>query len=330
MQAPFREQHDRRRGIGHRARHATGRWKERKRNGERFVVPPRRDRPDHDGHHGAGREHERERTVAGRPQRRSRGSARMRASWRRRYRGPRTPRIRRAAEPNSPARRRRFPRAGRRQRRGRLVAPSVRNTTERSHQWTSRSAPRLGAACGRCSRSSSSSPPATAARPTPRHARSQGSPRSRSFLPFLAYVVSLLRKGRTAGSPPAALAGGLTGISLKIVSVVPELAIHRARSRAERSCTRHSGDRSVGATVIASIRWPSSAPPRRSSPCEPECCRAGSEAGPPSPQSRSSSTADSSNASFVPALLLFIAWTLAASLYLLHAPVRRSSAAARS
>ena len=35
-------------------------------------------------------------------------------------------------------------------------------------------------------------------------------------------------------------------------------------------------------------------------------------------------------ADFVPALLLFIAWTLAASLYLLTASVRRSSAAARS
>jgi hypothetical protein len=36
------------------------------------------------------------------------------------------------------------------------------------------------------------------------------------------------------------------------------------------------------------------------------------------------------NTSSVPALLLFIAWTLVASLYLLRVPARRSSVAARS
>jgi hypothetical protein len=49
------------------------------------------------------------------------------------------------------------------------------------------------------------------------------------FLPFLAYLYSLLRQAENDGGwlAAAALAGGVSGIVLKLASHAPELAIHR-------------------------------------------------------------------------------------------------------
>lgn len=49
------------------------------------------------------------------------------------------------------------------------------------------------------------------------------------FLPFLAYLCSLLRRaeGEQGWLPQAAFAAGLAGITLKLGSIAPEIAIHR-------------------------------------------------------------------------------------------------------
>lgn len=146
------------------------------------------------------------------------------------------------------------------------------------------------------------------------------------FLPFLAGLVSLLRPGGWLAT--AALAGGLTGITLKIASVVPELAIHRAHAGG----ALHRLGVSLGdaATVIAlyplAILCAATALVALRTGVLPRWLGGWAAV---------TAVALAVNGAFletgfVPALLLFIAWTLAASLYLLHAPVRRSSAAARS
>jgi len=146
------------------------------------------------------------------------------------------------------------------------------------------------------------------------------------FLPFLASLVSLLRPGGWLAT--AALAGGLTGITLKLAGVVPELAIHRAHV--------------VGAMHRLGVALADTATVLALYPLAILCAatalialRTGVLPGWLGVWAAVTAAALAVNGAFlgtstVPALLLFIAWTLAASLYLLRAPARRSSTAARS
>src|SRR6476659_9263335 len=146
------------------------------------------------------------------------------------------------------------------------------------------------------------------------------------FLPFLGALVSLLRPGGWLAT--AALAGGLTGITLKLASVVPELAIHRAHAGG----ALHRLGVSLGdsGTVIAlyplAILCAATALIALRTRVLPRWLGVWAAV---------TAAALAVNGAFlqtgnVPALLLFIDWTLAASLYLLRAPVRRSSAVAQS
>lgn len=142
-------------------------------------------------------------------------------------------------------------------------------------------------------------------------------------LPFVAYVSRLLRQaeGENGWLAQTALAAGVTGVGVKLVSIVPELAIHRANvadgTQLHKALEEMAGGATVlclyplalfcGATAIVSLR----------TKVLPSWLGAGAAI---------TATALVVNggffkASFVPALLLFLAWTLAASIYL----VRRSS-----
>lgn len=152
------------------------------------------------------------------------------------------------------------------------------------------------------------------------------------FIPFLAYVCSLLRAAEGPGGwlAPAALAGGVTGITLKIVSTVPELALHRARIADGTGLHRLGQSMADGATVIALF------------PLAVFCAATAVVAFRTSvlPTWLAAFAALTAGAlavngafleaSFVPALLLFIAWTLAASVHLLVRAWRRPAAAPRA
>jgi hypothetical protein len=139
------------------------------------------------------------------------------------------------------------------------------------------------------------------------------------FIPFLAYVCSLLRaaEGPNGWLATAALAGGITGITLKVVSTIPELALHRAHVADGTELHRLCESLADGATVIALF------------PLAVFCAAAAIVAFRTSvlPTWLAASAAVTAaalaingaflEATFVPALLLFIAWTLAASVHLL-------------
>jgi uncharacterized protein (DUF486 family) len=143
------------------------------------------------------------------------------------------------------------------------------------------------------------------------------------FLPFAAYLHSLLREGGWLAT--AALVGGVTGIGLKIASGIPEVAFHRAHALHRLGVAL--GDTATlialyplailcAATALISLR--TGALPR---------WLGGAAAVTALALAVNGAFLETST---VPALLLFIAWTLAASLYLLRVPARRSSAATRS
>jgi uncharacterized protein (DUF486 family) len=143
------------------------------------------------------------------------------------------------------------------------------------------------------------------------------------FLPFAAYLHSLLREGGWLAT--AALVGGVTGIGLKIASGIPDVAFHRAHalhglgvSLADTATVVALYPLAVLCAATAVIALRTGALPRW----------LGVAAGVTAASLLvNGAFLETSN---VPALLLFIAWTLVASLYLLRVPARRSSAAARS
>ena len=152
------------------------------------------------------------------------------------------------------------------------------------------------------------------------------------FIPFLAYVCSLLRaaEGPNGWLAPTALAGGVTGITLKIVSTIPDLALHRARVADGTELHRLGESLSSGATVIALF------------PLAVFCAATAAVAFRTSvlPTWLAGFAALTAGAlavngafleaSFVPGLLLFIAWTLAASVHLLVRARRRPATAPRT
>lgn len=140
------------------------------------------------------------------------------------------------------------------------------------------------------------------------------------FVPFLAYVCSLLRaaEGRDGWLAGTAFASGLVGITLKIVSVMPALALHRAHVADGTDLHRLFDALDNGATVIAlypfAIFCAATAAVALRAGALPRWLAAGAA---------TTAAALAVNgafleASFVPALLLFILWNLAASLSLLY------------
>jgi hypothetical protein len=152
-------------------------------------------------------------------------------------------------------------------------------------------------------------------------------------LPFVGYMSRLLRdaEGPNGWLAPAALAGGITGIGLKLVSIVPELAIHRAQIADGTELHKAFDEMAGGATVLclyplalfcvataivvlrtrALPRWLGAAAAMTAAALVVNGCFF--------------------DASSVPALLLFLLWTLIASVYLVrrnsHEPTRISGEA---
>lgn len=154
------------------------------------------------------------------------------------------------------------------------------------------------------------------------------------FIPFAAYLTARLRdaEGRQGWLAGTALAAGITGITLKIVSVLPALALHRAHIADGTAAHKLFDALDNGATVIALYplavfcgaiailgfrttvlaRWVAIAAAVTSVALAVNACFL--------------------DASFVPALLLFIAWTLVTSVSLVRstrAPSGAAAAAAR-
>jgi hypothetical protein len=73
------------------------------------------------------------------------------------------------------------------------------------------------------------------------------------FLPFLAYLCSLLRQTEGDGGwlATAALLGGASGVVLKLVSHAPELAIHHDRIPKGTPLYKALDDMAGGATVLS-------------------------------------------------------------------------------
>ena len=144
------------------------------------------------------------------------------------------------------------------------------------------------------------------------------------FVPFLAYLHSTLRaaEGADGWLASAALAAGLVGITLKIVSVIPALAVHRAGIAEATSLHKFADGLDNGTTVIALF------------PLAISCAaiavvtlRTGALPRWLGIAAAVTATALAINgafldASFVPALLLFIAWTLLTSVHLLRTTFR--------
>jgi hypothetical protein len=153
------------------------------------------------------------------------------------------------------------------------------------------------------------------------------------FIPFVAYLSSVLRAGGWLAT--AALAGGVTGIGLKIVSGIPEVALQRAHVADGTALHRLGESFADAATVIAlyplAILCAATAVIALRTGVLPRWLGGAAAV---------TAVALAVNGAFlttsdVPALLLFLAWTLAASLHLLRTDaalerVPRSSVAARS
>ena len=151
------------------------------------------------------------------------------------------------------------------------------------------------------------------------------------FVPFLAYLCSLLRdaEGPNGWLASTALSAGLAGIVLKIVSVTPALALHRAHV-ADGTALHKLFDAFDGSVTVialfplavfcaatAILAFRTGVLPR---------WLAGAGA-----LTAVALTVNGGflNASFLPALLLFIAWTLAASLYLVRRAWRQTEPIAK-
>jgi hypothetical protein len=140
------------------------------------------------------------------------------------------------------------------------------------------------------------------------------------FVPFLAYLCSLLREaeGPNGWLASTALSAGLAGIVLKIASVTPALALHRAHVADGTALHKLFDALDGGVTVIALF------------PLAVFCAatailafRTGVLPRWLAGAAALTAVALAVNgafleASFLPALLLFIAWTLAASLCLVR------------
>jgi hypothetical protein len=144
-------------------------------------------------------------------------------------------------------------------------------------------------------------------------------------LPFVGYVYRLLREaeGPNGWLAPAALAGGIVGIGIKLVSLVPELAIHRAHIADGTQLHKGLSAMADGATVLSlyplAVFCAATAIVALRTRVLPRWLGAGAAIT----AAALAVNGAFLDASFVPALLLFLAWTLAASVYL----VRRSSRA---
>jgi hypothetical protein len=140
------------------------------------------------------------------------------------------------------------------------------------------------------------------------------------FVPFIAYLAGVLRaaEGENGWLSSTALAAGIAGITVKIVSVIPELAIHRAQIADGTPLHKLLTAMGDGATVIA--LYPLAI-----------CCAAIAivalrraalprwlGAGAAITAVALAANAAFLEASFVPALLLFIVWTFVASVTLLR------------
>lgn len=115
-------------------------------------------------------------------------------------------------------------------------------------------------------------------------------------IPFLCYLCRTLREGEGAHGWLAgtALAAGITGITLKLASGAPELALQRAHVAAGTELHASLGAVADAATLLSLYPLAVSARPPRSSPSAPASCRDGSPRGPRPARRRSRSTASSS------------------------------------
>jgi hypothetical protein len=155
-------------------------------------------------------------------------------------------------------------------------------------------------------------------------------------LPFVAYVSRLLREAEGANGwlALAALAGGITGIGLKLVSIVPELAVHRAHVADGTQLHKALEEMAGAATVLClyplAVFCASTAIVALRTKVLPRWLGAGAAIT----AAALAVNGGFLEASFVPALLLFLVWTLASSIYLLRrssrepAPARAEATAA--
>jgi hypothetical protein len=142
-------------------------------------------------------------------------------------------------------------------------------------------------------------------------------------LPFIAYISQLLRdaEGANGWLAPAAFAGGVIGIGVKLVSIVPELAIHRAQIADGTQIHKALQEMADGATVLClyplALFCAATAIVALRTQVLPRWLGAGAAV------TAAALVVNGGffEASFVPALLLFIAWTLVTSIYL----IRRNS-----
>lgn len=152
------------------------------------------------------------------------------------------------------------------------------------------------------------------------------------FMPFLAYLCTILRTAEGEGGwlATTALVAGTAGITIKIVSVIPALALHRAHVADGTALHKLFDAFDNGATVIAlyplAIACAAIAGVALRTAALPRWLAAGAAA---------TAVALAVNgaflqASFVPALLLFVAWTLATSLHLLRRARREPAAVDRA
>jgi hypothetical protein len=151
-------------------------------------------------------------------------------------------------------------------------------------------------------------------------------------LPFVAYLYSVLRtaEGPDGWLAPAALATGIAGIVLKLGSGVPELAAHQAHLTANTqlgTAIRAMGD---GATVFSlyplAVFCAATAIVAFRTRVLPRWLAVGAAV---------TAAALAVNGAFlgtgsVPALLLFLLWTLVTSVYLLRRTRRKPALAAPS
>jgi hypothetical protein len=156
------------------------------------------------------------------------------------------------------------------------------------------------------------------------------------FVPFLAYLCSLLRdaEGPNGWLASTALNAGLAGIVLKIASVTPALALHRAHVADGTALHKLFDALDGGVTVIAlfplAVFCAATAAVAFRTRVLPHWL-AGAAAVTAAALAVNGCFLE---ASFLPALLLFIAWTLAASLHLVRrtrrqpAPIGQAPAAA--
>jgi hypothetical protein len=141
------------------------------------------------------------------------------------------------------------------------------------------------------------------------------------FIPFVAYICSVLRAAQEESGgwlTQTALAAGVAGITLKIVSTIPELALHRAHVADGTALHRLGQSLADGATVIAlyplAIFCAATAVVAFRTTVLPRWLAAFAAV---------TAVALAVNgvfleASFLPALLLFMLWTLVASVHLVR------------